>query len=135
MVKKGGSLTESHQYNLEKWRILLQEQTQSGLNVIDWCRQNGYTKHAYYYWKRKIQQELLPAALSQLSEAHHQTPAVQASAFVDVTPAKQEPSFQMMPTSAESNYQVAAVIRKNGVEIEITSASTPEVIHSLLEGI
>jgi hypothetical protein len=25
------------------------------MKVKEWCEQNGFTKHAYYYWHRKLQ--------------------------------------------------------------------------------
>lgn len=31
----------------------------SGLKVEDWCKRNGITKHAYYYWHRKVQDDQL----------------------------------------------------------------------------
>ncbi len=125
-------MTESHQYNLEKWKLLIQDQKQSGLKVVEWCRQNGYTKHAYYYWARKVQQEILPAALEQLSNSHSQLPLSQPS-FVDVTPTMPATIPSAISDQVESAHLVAAIIRKNGFEAELTSNASAELVKTLLE--
>jgi hypothetical protein len=36
------------------WRKHLAERLSTGIPVKQWCKDNGYTKHQYYYWNRKI---------------------------------------------------------------------------------
>ncbi len=36
------------------WKQRLEEIKQSDLTVGEWCSQNGVSKHAYYYWRKKI---------------------------------------------------------------------------------
>ena len=50
------TLVKNH-YRMEQWRKLIIECKNSGLNVQDWCAQNDITKHAYYYWLRKLREE------------------------------------------------------------------------------
>lgn len=38
------------------WRERIPDKKASGLKLVDWCRQNQLTKHAYYYWKRKVEE-------------------------------------------------------------------------------
>jgi len=42
-----------------RWKERFADRTASGLKVEDWCKRNGVTKHAYYYWHRKIQSDQL----------------------------------------------------------------------------
>ncbi|WP_277409205.1 IS66 family insertion sequence element accessory protein TnpA [Lacrimispora xylanisolvens] len=37
------------------WKERFADRAASGLKVEDWCEKNGITKHAYYYWHRKVQ--------------------------------------------------------------------------------
>lgn len=37
------------------WRERIADKQASGLKLVDWCTQNQLTKHAYYYWKRKVE--------------------------------------------------------------------------------
>ena len=36
------------------WKQRLEEIKQSDLTVDEWCNQNQVSKHAYYYWRKKI---------------------------------------------------------------------------------
>lgn len=40
--------------NISLWRERIDNKKASGLRLTDWCVQNQLSKHAYYYWKRKI---------------------------------------------------------------------------------
>ena len=41
------------------WKERFADRAASGLKVEDWCKRNGVTKHAYYYWHRKVQDDQL----------------------------------------------------------------------------
>jgi hypothetical protein len=41
--------------SLELWRKRIDDQKASGLNVSEWCEKNNLTKHAYYYWKKRVE--------------------------------------------------------------------------------
>ena len=43
---------------LELWKQRISDRKASGLNVTDWCRKNNFTKHAYYYWMRRVQDDI-----------------------------------------------------------------------------
>ena len=36
------------------WKNRIQDRKLSGLKVNDWCKQNDISRHAYYYWYRKL---------------------------------------------------------------------------------
>lgn len=39
---------------LEYWKKRIDDQKASGLNIGDWCDKNNLTRHAYYYWRKRI---------------------------------------------------------------------------------
>lgn len=43
--------------NIILWKERFADRAASGLKVEDWCERNGVTKHAYYYWHRKVQDD------------------------------------------------------------------------------
>ena len=43
-----------NQKSLELWKQRIADRKASGLNVTDWCDKNNLTKHAYYYWMKRI---------------------------------------------------------------------------------
>ena len=43
-------------YQLQQWSKMVQERSESGLTVKDWCKARGLTEYTYYYRLRKIRQ-------------------------------------------------------------------------------
>ena len=52
-------------YRQEQWEKLIADCQSSGLQVDEWCEKNQVSRHAYYYWLRKIRtkacESMLPA--------------------------------------------------------------------------
>lgn len=79
-----------NQYRLEQWTKLIQECQSSGMKIDDWCDANGVTRHAYYYWLRKVRQSAcqdLPAVnepqkITTFKRLEVQTPSAGAQAAV-----------------------------------------------------
>lgn len=60
------------------WKQRLEEIKQSDLTVDEWCKQNQISKHAYYYWHKKILDSINNvnkttcfAEVTHLMEAYH----------------------------------------------------------------
>ena len=53
------SKTILHQAKLNEWASRISDQMSSGLNVSQWCIRNGLTKDQFFYWKRKLKDELI----------------------------------------------------------------------------
>lgn len=49
---------------LELWKQRLSDRKTSGLNVIDWCDKNNLTKHAYYYWMKRVKADIQKSDVS-----------------------------------------------------------------------
>ena len=47
------------QAKLNEWASRFADQKASGLSVIDWCSQKGISKDTFFYWKRKLRDELV----------------------------------------------------------------------------
>ena len=58
------------QAGIAKWSRLIVEQKNSGLTIRDFCRQHDLSWHAYYYWLRKIRDQIDPALPSGSAEPH-----------------------------------------------------------------
>ncbi len=54
------------QIRLSQWAVLCKEQVQSGLTVKQWCDQNGYTIHTFYYWKRRLKDSYADSLLPEI---------------------------------------------------------------------
>lgn len=47
------------QASMKRWALIIQEQHASGMTVRAFCKDQGLSWHAYYYWLRKIRKMLL----------------------------------------------------------------------------
>jgi len=44
-----------NQESLKLWRKRIAGQRASGLKITEWCEKNNLSKHAYYYWRKRIE--------------------------------------------------------------------------------
>jgi transposase-like protein len=44
-----------NQKSQEIWKQRIADRKSSGLSVADWCKKNNLTKHAYYYWWKRVE--------------------------------------------------------------------------------
>ena len=53
-------------YRLSEWAQKLQERRATGESIKEFCARTGASRHAYFYWQRKVREaacrELLPEA-------------------------------------------------------------------------
>ena len=53
------------EYRLSHWAGIMQERTESGMNIKTFCEHKGFHENIYYYWQRKLREaacrELIPA--------------------------------------------------------------------------
>jgi hypothetical protein len=56
----------AHQARLKTWAETFQNQKESGLTVMEWCSRNGVSKNAFFYWKRKLRDELVESRLPEI---------------------------------------------------------------------
>ncbi len=47
-----------NQKSLELWKQRIADRKGSGLSVTDWCEKNNLTKHAYYYWWKRVEADV-----------------------------------------------------------------------------
>ncbi len=117
----------NHEYQLERWKLLIQNRRESGLGIREWCRQTGNSIHAYYYWLKLIRKENLDTALKQLpAQVEQQTP------FVDVTPSK-EPA-KLTPTTYHEPIS-AAVIHCGDFQIDLLPNISEDFCRNLLKAL
>lgn len=121
-------MSEKHDYLLSKWKLLIEDRVNSGMNVVDWCAANGYTKHAYYYWLAKLRKNNYPEAVSSLSVS---TVPDNPGSIVEI-PVSSRNNFLSVNPSISSP---SAIIRKGELSVELYSASDPAFIKQLIEAI
>jgi hypothetical protein len=53
-----------NQKSLELWKQRIADKKTSGLNLTDWCDKNNLTKHAYYYWMKRVKADIQKSDVS-----------------------------------------------------------------------
>ncbi len=53
-------------YRAQNWATVIQECNSSRLSNREFCRQRGIAEKSFYYWQRKLRQQLVESAAPQL---------------------------------------------------------------------
>ena len=54
------------EYRAQNWAMVIQECSDSGLSNREFCRQRGISEKSFYYWQRKLRQQIVESAAPQL---------------------------------------------------------------------
>lgn len=119
-------MTDKQRYQMERWKLLIEDETRNEMKLKDWLKLRGITKDAYYYWLRKFQRENIDTALHELPAQIQQTPS-----FVEIS--KPEAAAPLPePVIAEPETQAAAVIRTSQMQIELFPNASAEMIREIV---
>ena len=44
----------------QEWTRRIREQARSGQSASEWCREQGVSDKAFYYWKKRLKTEVTP---------------------------------------------------------------------------
>ena len=53
-------------YRAQQWEMVVQECAASGLSNREFCRQRGISEKSFYYWQRKLRQQIVESAAPRL---------------------------------------------------------------------
>ena len=53
-------------YRAQQWEMVVQECAASGLSNREFCRQRGIPEKSFYYWQRKLRQQIVESSAPQL---------------------------------------------------------------------
>ena len=54
------------EYRAQNWAMVIQECAASGLSNRAFCRQRGIAEKSFYYWQRKLREQIVESASPQL---------------------------------------------------------------------
>ncbi len=105
-------------FRQEQWEKLIIDCQSSGLNVHVWCEQNHVSRHAYYYWLRKIRKK---ACESVLPAIQNQNSSV-AFAKVEVKTPK-------------PNVMAPVIIHLSSATLEVREGTSQQTIETVLSAL
>ncbi len=118
-------MTDKQRYQMERWKLLIEDETRNEMKLKDWLKLRGITKDAYYYWLHKFQRENIDSALQELPAQIQQTPS-----FVEIS--KPEAAPLPDPVIAEPKTKPAAVIRISQMQIELFPNASADMIREIM---
>lgn len=99
----------------EQWEKLITDCQSSGLNVDDWCIQNHISRHAYYYWLRKIRKQ----ACGSILPVFHKEEKPVAFAKLEVQATK-------------NDTHAAVIIHLSSAKLEVLEGASQQTVEAVL---
>lgn len=108
----------THEMRLSNWTKLVQECNASGLPKKQWCAQNQVDEKQFYYWQRRVREEVY--ALQTCTDS-----SLLSRAFVEV------PSILCTSETKHESKSISATVRINGCVIEIADSASDTFLRQL----
>ena len=110
----------THKVRCERWTAIINECLASGMNKTAWCKANGISDKAFFYWQRILRQEAYIS--SELpSVANSTLPIKNAVDFVELRTSEQ--------TSADTvEFRPDIIIRTKNLSLEISNTASAELL-------
>ncbi len=125
-----------HQTTLEKWAARFTDQKASGLTVDDWCAQNGVSRDSYFYWKRKLKNELITQVIPEIVPlALPETPVSELNVLPSAPCRGNLPSGATCTTYASNTTNSSAKIHIGDVTIELATSAPESFIVSIIKAV
>lgn len=108
--------TAKSNFSIQQWKTIIQDRNNTNLTVDEYCKQNGLSRHSYFYWLRIIREE----ALNQPT----------ASGFVELSLSADNnselPMISALPVEKAQPSQLT--LSFNGITIQVTASTSPELL-------
>ena len=120
-----------HQLKLNEWTARLSEQKASGLSAKQWCVQNGFSIHAYNYWKHLLKEELADRLLPDIVPLS--LPAASATTLPPVP--VQSPAPEVRANCANRVNRATARLTIGDASIEVDDQVSEAFLLSLIKAV
>ena len=114
------------QYHLTKWKPIVQECRTSGMTVKAWCKKNNVSEQQFFYWQRRLREELCTSI--QIPEKEHKEHQTTIFAPIPVQNHHKE-ALQSAPFIPD------LVISIGDYRLELANQTSPELLEALLKAI
>ena len=114
------------EYRSNQWMQIIQDRNQSGLTIREYCRQNGISRNAYFYWLRVIRRQAMEEGkAANRHQEFVEIPSLQVPERTgDKPPANPEP-----PTDPGSGL----TLEIKGVHIQVQVSTSMHLLSKTLE--
>lgn len=111
----------THAVRLQQWAEIIQTQLSSGMNKRDWCRENGIPEKRFYYWQRRVRNDLYESGAGALVPAEGSN----HPALIEL------PVARGCRNMAGASFNPAAVITVGNISVGITENISESLLMSI----
>ena len=117
----------THQMRREQWSKIISECLASGQSKTAWCKQNGISDKAFFYWQKILRREAY--ALAVPADKASSLPTVLQPTTVPFVELKFEQNTS--EGSVYNDFKPDAVIQAKGLLIGLTNSASPDLINAV----
>ena len=110
----------------QQWAQRINDFKNSGLPLKEWLSINNLTKDQYYYWKRRLSDEVLDAVTTTTFVELPQIISAPASTAAERSPLSE---FSVTGTTSAPD----AILNVNGIEIKLFNSATLSLLKNVIE--
>lgn len=122
----------TNEFRLEQWRVIIQDRINSGLLVDDYCEQHNLSRNSYYYWLRKIKQDML---IKQSTELVCQNKISTEPSIVELQPPKSDNCTDPNRHLSQVSLEAQLLLSIDGVTITVSDRTSDELLTRVLKAV
>lgn len=114
------------EYRSKQWMQIIQDRSQSGLTIREYCQQNGLSLNAYYYWLRIIRHQAMEEGKA--TNQHQE--------FVEIPSLQvpEKPGSQVLLDQAPlADHGSGLTLEFKGVHIQVQTSTSMQLLSKTLE--
>lgn len=118
--------------SMQQWSAIIKDRNASGLKIEEYCEKNGLSRNAYFYWLRKIREEI---ALSTSPQGNDLLPTtVKQGALVELVPSSGcNPTVPKIEISSDEQERTTLVM--NGINIAVDSNISERMLTKIMRAV
>lgn len=115
----------------KQWASVIKDRIQSGMTVNAYCKANGITRDAYFYWLRKIKQAALEEGHPARAGEYEKAEAEAGSGFVELIPEKHTSEVPREVMTAEGRI----IIKIGEISVQVEGDTSPAFLRTVLRAV
>ncbi|ODM24759.1 IS66 family insertion sequence element accessory protein TnpA [Acetivibrio mesophilus] len=112
------------QYHLSKWRPIVEKCRTSGMTVKAWCKENNVSEQQFFYWQRRLREEICTSIQNPEKEHKEHQPTIFAPIPIGNHHKEALLSASLIPD---------LVINIGDYRLEITNQTSTELLEAVLK--
>lgn len=115
----------------KQWESVIKDRIQSGMTVNAYCKANGITRDAYFYWLRKIKLAALEEGHLAKAGEYEKTKVEEESGFVELVPEKHATELSNEVVIARDRIS----IKIGEISVQVEEGTSPAFLRTVLRAV